>query len=62
MADKLQSSAEGRDLISLTDFTTLKGCSRRQVYNRLDIPRVKVKGRVYIPRSALTVVIHGRAK
>lgn len=44
----------------LAEFVRRKGCSRGTVYNRLDIPKIKIGGRVYIPRSALDVKIRER--
>lgn len=54
--------ADTRDPMPLEHFLALKGCSRSQVYRRLDIPKIKVEGRVYIPRSALALTIRGRAQ
>lgn len=49
-------------LITLDEFLKAKGCSRRQVYRRLDIPTTKIKGRVYVHRDALKVPIGGHEK
>lgn len=48
------------DPMPLAEFVRRKGCSRGTVYNRLDIPKIKIGGRVYIPRSALDVKIRER--
>jgi hypothetical protein len=47
--------------IPLPVYLDLKGCSRSQVYRRLDIKSRKVRGRVEIHRSALAVEFRGSA-